>query len=240
MVNQWVRDRATHFYVGAGFAGLLVVALGFGVTYVVPMARQTFSAPWFVHVHGATALGWILLFIVQAWLVGANRTRLHRQLGQVGLPIALGVWASGIATALWAAKRDIAEQGAAATSALGGTVSGLSVFLLLVGAAVAARRTPDWHKRLVMLATIQVLWPAFFRLRHLLPGVPNPDISLALVLAYSPIVVAALRDRWRFGRIHPVWRWIGPVLVIEQSLEFAFFDRGVLRTFGQWIYGVLT
>jgi len=39
---------------------------------------------------------------------------------------------------------------------------------------------------LVMLATVQLLWPAFFRLRHLFTAVPYPDIIFALVLAYSP------------------------------------------------------
>lgn len=240
MANPWARDRATLFYVGFGLVGLLVVALGFGVTYVVPMARRTFAAPWFVHFHGASALTWIFLLIGQSVLVRARRTPLHRRLGQLALPLALVVWASGIATAVWAAQRDLPEQGTAATSGLAGTVSGLSLYVLLVIAAVAIRRRPDWHKRLVMLATIQVLWPAFFRLRHLLPAVPYPDVSFALVMAYSPILFAALRDHWRYGKVHPVWLFVGPALVIEQSLEFAFFDRGLLRLFGQWIFALLT
>lgn len=239
MANPWARDRATLFYLGFGVLGLLVVAHGFGVTYVVPMARRTFSAPWVVHLHGASALSWVLLFIAQAKLVRGRRTQLHRRLGQVALPLALVVWASGIATALWAAQRDLPQQGTAATSSFAGTASGLTLYLLLVIAAVATRRRPDWHKRIVMLATIQVLWPAFFRLRHLLPAVPYPDISFALVMAYSPILVAALRDQWRYGKIHPVWLFIGPALVIEQSLEFVFFDQGPLRTVGEWLYAVL-
>lgn len=238
MANPWARDRATRFYLGFGLVGLVVVALGFGVTYVVPMARRTFFAPWFVHLHGASALAWILLFIVQAWLVGRTRTPLHRRLGQIALPLALLVWASGIATAFWAAERDLPKLGTVATSGLAGTASGLSLYLMLVIAAVVARRKPDRHKRLVMLATIQLLWPAFFRLRHWLPMVPRPDIFFALVLAYSPIVAAALRDRWCYGKIHPVWLWVGPALVLEQSIELAMFDRGALRQLGQWLYAL--
>lgn len=240
MGTAWTRDRATQFYFAFGLAGLLVVALGFSVTYVVPMVRQTFSAPWFVHLHGATALGWILLFIVQARLVGAGRTVVHRRLGQCALPLATAVWGTGIATALWAAQRDLPAQGTAATSSLGGTFSGLTLYLLLVGWAIAVRRSPDWHKRLAMLATIQLLWPAFFRLRHLLPAVPHPDVTFALVLAYTPILVAALRDRARFGRVHPVWAFAGSALVVEQSLEFAYFDQGWHRLAGQWLYRALS
>lgn len=240
MANTWARDRATLFYFGFALLGLMVISLGFGVTYVLPMARRTFSAPWFVHLHGASALGWILLLIVQARLVRGRRTPLHRRLGQISLPLALLVWASGIATAVWAAQRDLAQQGTAATSSLAGTITGLTLYLLLVIAAVVTRRRPDWHKRLVMLATIQVLWPAFFRLRHLMPAVPYPDITFALVLAYSPIVIAGLRDHLRYAKIHPVWLFLGPALVTEQILEFAFFDEGPLRLFGQWIYALLT
>ena len=239
MANPWARDRATLFYLGFGLFGLLVVAAGFGWTYALPMVRRAFSAPWFVHFHGAAALVWVLAFIGQALLVRNRRTPLHRQLGQAALPVAVLVWASGITTAVWAAKRDISEQGTLATSALSGTVTGLSLYVALVVAAIATRKRPDWHKRLIMLATIQVLWPAFFRLRHWLPAVPNPEIWFALVLAYAPILLAAIRDQSRCGKVHPVWLLIAPALVFEQSLEIAFFDEGVQRAFGQWLYGLL-
>ena len=238
MGNPWARDRAAWFYLGYGLFGLAVVAAGFGLTYAAPMARGTFAAPWFVHLHGASALAWVLLLIAQAGLVKARRTPLHRRLGQAALPLAVLIWASGIATAVWAARRDLPDLGSVATSTLAGTVTGLSLFLLLVGSAIAARKRPDWHKRLMLLATIHVLWPAFFRLRHWLPTVPDPEIWLALVLAYAPILIAAVRDQWRCGKIHPVWLFIAPALVIEQSLEVASFDRGLQRDLGQWLYSL--
>jgi hypothetical protein len=135
------------------------------------MVRRSFSAPWFVHLHGALALGSIILLLAQTQLVRLRRLPLHHWLGQLSLPLALLIWLSGIATGVRAAARDLPEQGTAATSSLGGTVTGLTLYLLIVITAVATRRKPEWHKRLVMLATIQLLWPAFFRLRHLLPFV---------------------------------------------------------------------
>lgn len=240
MDYPWVRDRATFFYLGYGLIGLLVVAVGFGFTYGLPLARGTFSAPWFVHLHGASSLAWVLLFIGQAALVKAERTPSHRKVGRIALPLAVLVWGSGIATAVWAANRDILEQSTAATSAFLGTLTGLSIFVLIVGAAIVARKRSDWHKRLVLLATIHLLWPAFFRLRHWLPAVPDPEIWLALVMAYSPILVAAARDRWIYGKVHPVWLVVGPVLVLEQSVEVASFDRGFQRELGQWLFALLT
>lgn len=240
MANPWARDRATLFYLGFGLFGLLVVALGFGVTYIVPMARRSFSAPWFVHLHGASALGWLLLVIVQAQLVRGRRTPLHRRLGQIALPLAVLVWASGFATAGWVAERDLPKGVTAAMAGIAGTFTGLTLFLLLAMAAFVTRRRPDWHKRLVLLATIHLLWPAFFRLRHLLPAIPNPDIWLALVVPYFAIVVAAARDQWRYGKIHPVWLFIGPALVVEQTFEFIVFERGLLSPLGEWLYPLIT
>ncbi len=240
MANPWAKDRATLFYLGFGIFGLVVVAFGFGVTYVLPMARRSFSAPWFVHLHGASALGWLLLVILQAQLVRGRRTPLHRRLGQVALPLALLVWASGLATAGWVAERDLPKGSTAAMAGAAGTFIGLTLFLLLAIGALVTRRRPDWHKRLVLLATIHVLWPAFSRLRHLLPAIPNPEIWLALVVPYFAIVVAAARDQWRYGKIHPVWLFIGPALVVEQSFELVVFERGLLSPVGEWLYSLLT
>ena len=193
MANIWAADRRQPFYPGMGLAGVLVVVFGFGVTYGLPMARGTFAAPWFVHLHGATALAWVLLYIAQSVLVSTGRTSIHRRLGVSAVPVAGTIWASGIATAVWAARRDLPEMGTVATSSVAGTLTGLSLFLIIVLAALALRHRPDWHKRLLTLATIHLLWPAFFRLRHLFPMIPNPEIILALVVAYAPILIAAFR-----------------------------------------------
>lgn len=238
MANAWVRDRATSFYFGIGIAGLVVVVVGFGWTYAVPMLRQTFTAPWYVHLHGASALAWVLLFIGQPLLVRRRRTGLHRKLGHVGLPVAVIICSSGIATAGWAAARDLPEIGSAATSALAGTVTGLGLFVSLVVGAIMLRKRPDWHKRLMLLATIHLLWPAFFRLRHWLPDVPNPEIWLAVVCAYLPIVIAAVRDKAKYGKVHPVWLFVAPALIVEQSIEVAFFDQGLQRDLGQWFFAL--
>lgn len=239
MATAWARDRASFFYFGFGLFALAALLLGFSTTYFIPISRRTFDAPWFVHVHGLAATSWVLLLILQAAMVRQNQTRLHRRIGWVGLPIALLIWSGGVATALWGAKRDLPQMGSAATSNLAGTASGLTIFLALVLAAIALRRRPDWHKRILLLATIHLLWPAIFRWRHVLPPMPNPDVWLALVVAYAPVLIAAGRD-WRvYGKVHPVWLYVAPLLVVEQSLEYYFFDRGAFRVFGQFLFDLL-
>lgn len=239
MANPWVRDRATRFYLTMALCGLVVALIGFSTTYVLPMATGRFAAPWYVHIHGAACLAWLLLFILQSGLVRIRRSATHRRLGVAAMPVAITIWAAGIATANWSAARDLPTSGAAATSSLLGTFNGLTIFLMLVLAAIALRRRPDWHKRLLVLATIQLLWPAFFRLRHLLPMIPRPEIWLALVVAYSPILIAAYRDHRRFDKIHPVWLFLAPALIAEQTLEVLLFDNPPWRAVGQTLFELL-
>lgn len=48
------------------------------------------------------------------------------------------------------------------------------MFTGLVAAGLINRRRPEVHKRLMLLATLLILWPAWFRFRHFFPGVPRP------------------------------------------------------------------
>lgn len=240
MANAWARDRARRFYRLFGWFGLAVVIAGFSTTYILPMARLRFDAPPVVHLHGAFALGWVLLLIVQAQMAGSGRTPLHRRLGLVALPLALAVLASGVATGLWAVDRDASRFGMDAFGGLTGTVTSLTLFAALVVAAIRLRRRPDWHKRLILLASIVLLWPAWFRLRHLLPFVPRPELTLALLLADLPILVAAVRDRIRYGAVHPAWKYVGTAVFAEQCLELWLFGSPGWNATGRAIHGALT
>jgi len=224
MASIWAADRAQRFYVGIALFALTAIAVGFSTTYLIPMARRTFNAPVVVHVHGACAFMWMSLFLAQALLVRSGRTKLHMRVGQAGLPLALAIWFSGILTAAWAARRDFPSQGQVAEASFVGTVSGLSLFLAFVAAGYAVRRRPAAHKRWMALAAIAVLWPAIFRWRHLLPTMSRPDIILGLFVADLPILVAILRDRLRYGLVHPVWLLGGTFWFVKQGFEVAVFD----------------
>jgi len=239
MASTWAADRAQRFYVGIAQFSLMAVAIGFSTTYFIPMGRRTFSAPLVVHLHGACALAWLSLFLAQGLLVRSGRTKLHKRLGQVGLPLALAIWCTGILTAAWAARRDFPTQGQLAEASFMGTVSGLSLFLAFVVTGYAVRRRLAAHKRWMALATIVVLWPAIFRWRHLLPTMNRPDIVLGLFVANLPILVAMIRDRIRYGRIHAVWLLGGTFWVAEQGLEVAVFDTMWSAPIGRALLGML-
>ncbi len=154
--------------------------------------------------------------------------------------IAVAVIASTVAIARAAAQRDLLVGGdAAAVSSLLGSVTAPLIFVGLVVAAVAKRRDPQWHKRLIFIATVAILWPAWFRWRHFLPSMPRPDIWLGLVLADTPLVAAMIRDRLRFGQVHPAYLWCGLPFIVEQSVEAVLFDSPIWRAVAQWFYAAL-
>jgi uncharacterized membrane protein len=63
------------------FAGLLVVLiLGFWPSYFSPTAS---SATFGQHFHAAIMLGWVLMLIVQPWLIRSRRRDIHRVMGRV-------------------------------------------------------------------------------------------------------------------------------------------------------------
>lgn len=201
-------------------AGFLVVALvGFMGTYFVPMARRSFHAPPVVHVHGALLFGWLLLFIAQAWRARQRRMLQHRRWGWVGAGMCVAIIASGVGVGLFATHRDLAAG--AGDFALGQFVNILIEMLLfgaLVGAAVVMRRDGESHKRLLLLATISVLAPAWLRFRHLFPAVPEPFVTFSIV-ADSLLLVAIARDWIVLRRVHPVYLWAGGAMVAVHAVE---------------------
>lgn len=232
--------RPDGFFVGMALVGLAVALAGFSTTFFLPIAAGTFERPLGVWLHGAAAFGWVLLFVLQPALIRAGRYDVHARTGALGALLAVLVAVSAVPAGLYQVERDLAAGlGATAVSGLLGTITSMVLFLGLVAAGVAFRGRPATHKRLMLLATIVVLWPAWFRLRHLFPDVPRPEIWFALVAADSLILAAMLRDRLVEGRVHPVWWFVGLPVVIEQSLEVALFNSPGWRAAAAWLYGLV-
>lgn len=236
----WARDRATFFYLGMACLGVAAAAAGFSTTYFIPMATGRLSAPTVAHVHGLLFFSWISLLVAQAFLVRTNRTWLHRRIGWAAVPLAVAMAASGAGVGLHAVGRDLAVMGEASYSQLIGVLTGMAILLAYVGIAIAMRKRPDWHKRMILLATIAILWPAWFRFRHFLPWIPNPDIWLAIVLADSLVVAAMIRDRLALGRVHPAYGIFGAALIADHVLEAIFYDTAPWRATARAIYLALT
>lgn len=238
---HWRADRAGRFYIAIALVACAAVAIGFSTTYFLPLARGSFAGPAVAHIHGLLFMSWVALLLVQPWLVRRRNTRLHRRIGLVALPLALAMAASGLGVGVHAVTRDLAAGGGAeAYSQLVGVATAMAVFVAYVAIALAFRKRPDWHKRMMLLATIAILWPAWFRFRHLLPWVPHPDIVLGVIVSDSLILIAMLRDKLKFGRVHPAYLVFGLVLIADHVGETLLYDSPAWRAAARALYGVLT
>lgn len=235
-----MRKKKPSFFLIIAIVGLLAVLAGFAKTFIIPVATNSFSAPLLIHIHGAFAFAWVLLFLTQTSLIHFNKYKIHQALGFLGLFISAGVMITMIPAGVYVVQRELKQgSGESAYSGLLGVITSGIMFFTLVLVGTLKRRVPESHKRLMLLATIVVLWPAWFRFRHYFPSVPRPEIWFALVLAYSLIIFAWIWDKLKNGLVHPILKYVGLFIILEQTFEVFAFDSPIWRQIAKWSYGLL-
>jgi hypothetical protein len=228
----------TRYFLWAGATALAAVLVGFFKTFLLPNWQGSFHGPTIAYIHGGFVLAWILLFLTQAWWIQSRRIPRHRSLGAIAALVAPGVVVSTMAMGVFAMHRDVqAGLGELATSLLLGTITSPLIFFALVSAALVYRRQTEIHKRLMLLATISILWPAFFRFRHYFPQVPRPEWIFGFLLPQLFLAAVMLADKLRFGRVHPVYWWVGLPFVAEAAFETWYFDSPRWRVVAHCLAG---
>ncbi len=230
-----VRRKSRYFLVASCLA-LGITFVGFFKTFILPVAGGTFSAPAVIYVHGGLLFGWTAFLVMQSVLITKRKVHWHRRLGFVSLGLVPGVVISTMAVGVYALKRDLALGGGqAAISSLLGTFTSPLIFASLVAAAVVYRRRPEFHKRLMLLAMVAIIWPAFFRFRHYFPSVAHPEVVFGVVLPDCMILIAMLWEKVTTGRAHVVYLTVGLALITENVAEACFFDSTGWRVLAGWL-----
>ncbi len=168
---------------------LILMALtlvAFGDNLFTDVGQPSNSDPKFI-VHGLISGAWVIMLVVQSWLVRAGNVALHRRLGITGFAIAVGVTLSTIWVfiAVW-------KGWAAMTPEVRANRLLLPSFALFVAYAYAQRRRPDWHKRLIFVGTFFMLEPVLARcydplLVPLMRGMTTTQVDDA----FLPVLFAA-------------------------------------------------
>jgi len=204
----------------------LIVFVGFAPTFFlspwIEPARPVFLAP-VILVHGAIFTLWIILLVVQPMLIVADHRRLHRVFGWSGVVLIAAVLVSGVAAGLESAIRPtIGGRPPKGPQFLGVILFGPLMFAVLAGFAVAYRRKAEYHKRLMYLATINLLQAAIVRLPLSLPGDFGPSKTfLYACLLVVPLLAWDLAAR---RRIHAATLWGG--LAVVAAVPFRFWFSG--------------
>jgi hypothetical protein len=204
------------FYSGMAVLLCVCVFIGFSPTYYqAGLLRAPLPSP-ILHVHGPVFTLWMLLFVVQAAFISARRVAWHRSLGTVAfclppLMIVLGVWA-----AVDAFHRGARIGPLPSEVSLAIPLVGILGFAIVIFASWRARRRPDAHKRLILIATIGLVSAALGRFPWSRIGFPpaagavtGVGILLLILLGYELISIR---------RIHRSTMWAAPLVFLSVAL----------------------
>jgi hypothetical protein len=216
--HRRVNDR--RLYILAAIVIPIVILIGFARTYYLKGFFATPPIPnLLVHVHGVVMTAWVLLFITQVSLVATKRTKVHQQLGIAGAFLAAVVFVVGIITGIDAAARG-ASPGPPALQFLIIPIGDMIAFGVLVGLALYYRRKLDVHKRLMLLAALNIMTPAIARIPLNFIQTNGPLAFFGLTdLCIIAVVVA---DTIKHRRLHPVFLWGTIALIVWQPLRLIF------------------
>ena len=228
------RRSERYFWSGLAIAMAVVTFAGFAPSYYLKahFAAGPLLTP-LLHLHGLFMSSWIAILVTQTSLVAAGRVDWHRRVGVGGAILAAVLTVLGVVVAIVRA-REVGFGGPGAPPPLvflAVPIIGMIVFPLLVGAAILNRRRSDFHKRLIMLATVEIITAAIARL----PGM-NTLGPLGFFGAADLFVVAiAIRDVATLGRLHPATVWGGLFLILSQPFRLIVSGTPAWLMIAKWL-----
>jgi FtsH-binding integral membrane protein len=170
------------------------------------------AAPWWVHLHGVAMLAWLALLVVQPTLEARGNLGLHRRLGWVGAALATLIAVLGVYTGLASLVLNRFPPFFTPPYFLALTFVEAVTFGLVVMAAIRKRADTEWHRRLMIGATIVILEPALGRLLPMPLMVGWSDIPVGLI-QLAVVAIIALHDRRTLGRVHPATKAVALLVI---------------------------
>jgi hypothetical protein len=235
---RWSGER--RFYTGLALTMFAAVFLGF--------ARSFFLRPWFpdtpapteriFYVHGAAFTAWCVLLVVQPALVAIGRTDLHRRIGRLGALLAVAMVSLGTVGALTAARRPTGFIGVPVPPLqfLIVPLFDMALFATFVAVAIAKRRDAQSHKRLMLLASVNLLAAGIARWPFAVMAAGPPAY---FGLADLFIVALGTWDLASRGRLHAATLWGGLAIVASQLLRLVLSGTEGWLAVARWAVGLL-
>ena len=202
-----------YFYFSMSLVMTALVVWGFSHTVDQNLFHAKPAKPLLLWMHGAAFSTWMVLFIVQSGLVRIRRVSVHRTLGWFGAALAAVMIVLGFAVSIVMSRFDITVlHQSDIPQFLSIPWFDMIVFGVCMALAILWRRKPDYHRRLVFIATCQLMDAAIGRF----------DFWFSHSIFYAGLDVLILaglaRDLIVDGRIHKVYRYALPLLIVGQTI----------------------
>lgn len=209
-----------YFYFFMSLLIAAVVVYGFSHTIDQNLIHAVPVRPWILYLHGIVFSGWVVFFIAQSALVRVHKVSVHRTLGWFGVALGVVIPVLGVSTAIVMDRFVIAnfhEQGAAPFLAI--QFNDMACFTVCFALAILWRRKPEFHRRLILIATGVLTTAAFARF----PGIGLPMLGWTYVCVDSLIALGVARDLIVNRRIHQVYLYALPALIVAQSVALHLY-----------------
>jgi hypothetical protein len=216
----------------------VIVLAGFARSYYL---KGFFGFPalpsLLVHLHGIVMTSWVVLFVTQVTLVATGRTKTHQRLGMSGAVLAALIVIVGVLTAIAGAARG-ATPGPPALQFLAVPLFDMLAFATLVGTALYFRRRRlDIHKRLMLLAAVNLLAPAIARipLHFIETGGPLAFFGLTDLCLLACLGFDTIKNR----RLHPAFLWGTLLIIASQPLRLMLSGTDIWLRFATMLVGLV-
>ena len=200
----------------------LVMALAIGTTVVTAFGLfhlagfSSFNAPWWVHVHAVSSMGWIGFCVLQSTLVFRNNLGLHRKIGWLGAGLACWMVLVGLTLGYLGLEAGRVPPIFTPASLLALNWMNILTFGGLSYAAIHHRKQTEWHRRLMLCGMICLMAPALGRILIML-GVRTHLNFVLLILAW--VLVAMSFDLITRRRVHPAYYWgFGAIIFMGMAI----------------------
>ncbi len=227
------RKQEQKYFIVMALVAAVVVFYGFSRSYFLKGLFGTPPLPSIVHLHGVIFTSWIALFVAQTTLVSAGRTDIHRRLGIIGVVLAAVMLIVGPVTAINAARLGRTPPGPPSLVFLAVPLFDMVLFAMIITAGFYFRRKPDYHKRLMLAATIAILPAPFARFTFfdLQSHMPTAAFLLMDVVLLSAIAYDTLKQR----RLHPAFAWSALLVLISFPIRMMIAGTATWMQFAAWL-----
>jgi hypothetical protein len=251
---DYERKARPRFYVWFSFVSAVTTFVGFWPSFWAPMLRGAHVPSPGMEIHGLLFSLWPLYMLFQTRLVISGRTTRHRDVGLVGVALATAMCIFGVIAAIDQTQR--AATVGALDAGLRFMILPIAEIVLFAGFltfALVNLRCPEWHKRLLVMATtllmeapigrIGTFYLAFHGKLPVPAGMPSPPPPLGqgfpILAILDPFILAAIIYDWRTrGRPHPAYLLGASAIVVMRLSRGAISHTSSWYSIARWIYSL--
>jgi hypothetical protein len=215
-----------YFYFSMSILMAVVVTYGFSRTIDKRLIHPALPRPGLLYVHAVIFFGWLVFYILQSALVRTRKVRIHKTLGWFGVALGVTIVVLGISTAITMGRYHLhVEHRSLAASSIGVPLFDITCFAVTFTLAILWRSRPEFHRRLILLASAALTAAGWGRFPLLPPGVFYLGVDVLILLGI-------VRDLVVNRRVHKVYTYgiaaffVGQVLLLAiEALQPRFFQR---------------